>query len=74
VYNPRLMKPERVMRYTAALLIVILGIGYALFTFPANKHDTSRLLDFSEFYAVGQMVRHGLGSSLYNLIVQAEFK
>ncbi len=68
------MKPERVIRYTAALLIVFLGIGYALFTFPANKQDTSRLLDFSEFYAAGQIVRHGLGSSLYDLRVQAEFQ
>ena len=68
------MKPERVIRCTSALLIVFLGIGYALFTFPANKHDTSRLLDFSEFYAAGQIVRHGLGSSLYDLIVQAEFQ
>jgi hypothetical protein len=68
------MKPERVIRYTAALLIVFLGIGYALFTSSANKQDTSRLLDFSEFYAAGQMVRHGLGSSLYDLIVQAEFQ
>jgi phosphatidylserine synthase len=68
------MGTERAIRYTAALLIVFLGIGYALFTFPANKQDTSRLLDFSEFYAVGQMVRHGLGSRLYDLIVQAEFQ
>jgi hypothetical protein len=73
-YNPRLMKTERVIRYTATLLIVFLGVGYALFTFPANKHDTSRLLDFSEFYAAGKIVRHGLGSSLYDLVVQAEFQ
>jgi phosphatidylserine synthase len=73
-YNPRLMNTERLIRYTATLLIVFLGIGYALFTFPANKQDTSRLLDFSEFYAAGQIVRHGLGSSLYDLIVQAEFQ
>jgi hypothetical protein len=68
------MKPERVIRYTATLLIVFLGVGYALFTFPANKQDTRRLLDFSEFYAAGQMVRHGVGSSLYDLRIQAEFQ
>jgi glycosyl transferase family 87 len=68
------MGAERAIRYTAALLIVFLGIGYALFTFPANKQDTSRLLDFSEFYAAGQIVRQGLGSRLYDLIVQAEFQ
>jgi phosphatidylserine synthase len=68
------MKRERVIRYTASLLIVFLGIGYALLTFPANQQDTRRLLDFSEFYAAGQMVRHGLGSSLYDLRVQAEFQ
>ena len=68
------MKPERVIRYTATLLIVFLGIGYALATFPANKRDTRRLLDFSEFYAAGQIIRHGLGSGLYDLRVQAEFQ
>ena len=73
-YNPRLMKPERVIRCSAAVLIVFLGIAYALFSFPANREDTSRLLDFSEFYAAGQIVRQGLGSSLYDLKIQAEFQ
>ena len=73
-YNPRLMNPERVIRCAVVLLIVSLGIAYAWFSFPANREDTSRLLDFSEFYAAGQMVRHGLGNSLYDLRVQAEFQ
>ena len=73
-YNPRLMNPERVIRCAVVLLIVSLGIAYAWFSFPANREDTSRLLDFSEFYAAGQMVRHGLGNSLYDLRAQAEFQ
>lgn len=73
-YNPRLMKTERVIRCAAVVLIVALGGAYALFSFPANREDTSRLLDFSEFYAAGQMVRQGIGSSLYDLRVQAEFQ
>jgi hypothetical protein len=68
------MGKERVIRGTAALVVVFLGIGYALFSFPANRQDTSRLLDFSEFYAAGQIVRQGLGNSLYDLRVQAEFQ
>jgi len=68
------MNPERVIRGAVVLVIVSLGIAYAWFSFPANREDTSRLLDFSEFYAAGQMVRHGLGNSLYDLRVQAEFQ
>jgi hypothetical protein len=68
------MNPERVIRGAVVLLIVSLGIAYAWFSFPANREDTSRLLDFSEFYAAGEMVRHGLGNSLYDLRVQAEFQ
>jgi len=68
------MKLERAIRFAAVLLIVCLGIGYVLFSFPSNRQDTSKLLDFSEFYAAGQMVRHGAGNSLYDLRVQAEFQ
>jgi hypothetical protein len=68
------MNPERLIRCAVVLLIVSLGIAYAWFSFPANREDTSRLLDFSEFYAAGQMVRHGLGNSLYDMRVQAEFQ
>jgi glycosyl transferase family 87 len=68
------MRREQAIRWVAVLLIVCLGIGYVLLRFPANKQDTSRLLDFSEFYAAGQIVRHGLGNHLYDLKVQAEFQ
>ncbi len=68
------MRTERAIRWAAVLLIVCLGLGYVLLRFPANKQDTSRLLDFSEFYAAGQIVRHGLGNRLYDLKVQAEFQ
>ena len=68
------MRTERAIRWAAVLLIVCLGIAYVLLRFPANKQDTSKLLDFSEFYAAGQIVRHGLGNQLYDLKVQAEFQ
>jgi len=68
------MKLDRLIRGAAALLIVGFGIGYVLFSFPSNRQDTHKLLDFSEFYAAGQMVRHGAGNSLYDLRVQAEFQ
>jgi hypothetical protein len=74
VPHPRPTSTERVIRITAVSLIIFLGIGYALLTFPTNKQDTSKLVDFSEFYAAGQMVRQGLGHSLYDLMVQAEFQ
>ncbi len=68
------MKLERAIRCAAVLLIVCLGIGYVSFSFPASRQDTSKVLDFSEFYAAGEMVRHGAGNSLYDLRVQAEFQ
>jgi hypothetical protein len=74
VTHPRPTSTERVVRITAVSLIIFLGMGYALLTFPTNKDDTSKLVDFSEFYAAGQMVRQGLGHSLYDLMLQAEFQ
>jgi hypothetical protein len=68
------MKTEQVIRWAAVFLIISLGVAYAWFSFPTNREDTSRLLDFSEFYAAGQMVRQGLGRSLYDLRLQAEFQ
>lgn len=68
------MRHESLIRRGAVLLIVALGVGYALWSFPADPTDQSRLLDFSEFYAVGNIVRHGLGQSLYDLRLQAEFQ
>jgi phosphatidylserine synthase len=68
------MGTDRVIRGTAVLLIVFLEIGYALFSFPVSREDKSKLLDFSEFYAAGEIVRHGLGNRLYDLRVQSEFQ
>jgi hypothetical protein len=68
------MNAERGVRFTAVSVVVSLFIGYALLNFPATPEDTGRLLDYSEFYAAGQIVRQGLGSRLYDLGVQAEFQ
>ncbi len=68
------MPRDRLIRHAAAGLIVFLGTGYTLLNFPTGREDTRRLLDFSEFYAAGNIVRHGLGNSLYDLRIQAEFQ
>jgi glycosyl transferase family 87 len=68
------MKREQAIRFTAVLLIVGSGVAYAWFSFPAGREDQSRLLDFSEFYAAAKIVRQGLGHSLYDLKLQAEFQ
>jgi hypothetical protein len=73
-YNPRPMNAEQGVRFAAVFIVVSLFIGYALVDFPANQEDTSRLLDYSEFYAAGQIVRQGMGSRLYDLGVQADFQ
>jgi hypothetical protein len=65
---------ERGIRVGVILVIVCLFIGFALFTFPAEKKSTGRLLDFSEFYAAGLIVRQGLGNRLYDLRIQAELQ
>ena len=63
---------ERAIRAGAASLIVCLGLTYAWLSFPKDREDKTRLLDFSEFYAAAQMVRQGLGPKLYDLKLQAE--
>src|SRR5215469_2731900 len=68
------MKGDEAVRRAAAALIVGLFIAYALWMSPINRQDTRHLLDFSEFYAAGQMVRHGAGPRLYDLRMQAEFQ
>jgi len=68
------MKREQAIRFAAVLLIVCLGLGYAWSSFPTSRDDKSRLLDFSEFYAAAKMIRQGLGRSLYDLKLQAEFQ
>ena len=68
------MRSERLIRYAAVLLLVLVAMGYIFVRFPTEREDTSTLLDFSEFYAAGDIVRHGLGNTLYDLRVQAEFQ
>lgn len=68
------MRMDRVIRHAAVLFVVCLAMVYLWLRSPANREDTSALLDFSEFYAAGEMVRHGLGSRLYDLRLQAEFQ
>ena len=65
---------ERSIRVGVVVLVVSLFVGFALFTFPVEKKSTGRLLDFSEFYAAGQIVRQGLGGRLYDLRLQAEMQ
>jgi len=73
-YNPRPMRHHRFVRFAAVLLLTVAAVTYLLLRFPADRNDTGTLLDFSEFYAAGQIVRHGLGGSLYDLKTQAEFQ
>lgn len=68
------MRAERLVRYTAVSLIVSLTVGYFLLSFPRSREDTTRLLDFSEFYAAADIVRHGMGNRLYDLSIQSEFQ
>lgn len=65
-------RAERAIRFSVVMVVVSLFLGFALFTFPVEKKSTGRLLDFSEFYAAGKIVRQGLGSHLYDLKLQAE--
>jgi len=71
-YGDGMTGVERGVRFSVVLIVISLFIGFALFTFPAQKKSTGRLLDFSEFYAAGQIVRQGLGYRLYDLRLQAE--
>lgn len=73
-YNLRPMRNDRFIRHAAVLVLVAIAVAYLFFRFPRSPQDTTTLLDFSEFYAAGEIVRHGLGSSLYDLKVQAEFQ
>ncbi len=68
------MKSDRAVRLLAVVIVVCAFIGFVLLSFPANKENTSKLLDFSEFYAAGQIVRQGLGNRLYDFKLQAEFQ
>ncbi len=44
--------------------------GFLVLSFRARKNE----LDFSEYYAAAQMVRHGLGRELYDLGLQVDFQ
>ena len=50
------MRSERLIRYAAVLLLVLVAMGYIFVRFPTEREDTSTLLDFSEFYAAGDIV------------------
>ena len=68
------MRHHRFVRFAAVLLLTIAAVAYLFLRFPADRNNTGTLLDFSEFYAAGQIVRHGLGANLYDLKTQAEFQ
>ena len=64
--SPRL---ENVIRVIAVSLVIALVVGLAFFQFSSSSTS-----DFTQFYAAGQMVRQGRGSSLYDIGKQAEFQ
>ena len=55
-------------------VIISVFIGFVLLSFPVDKYRTGKVLDFSEFYAAGTMLRDGLGHRLYDLRLQAEYQ
>jgi hypothetical protein len=50
------------------VLVIALIVGFAFVSFPA--HNSA----FTQFYCAAQMVRRGLGSSVYDLRTQLEFQ
>jgi Glycosyltransferase family 87 len=64
-----MIKPglEKVVRCVAVVLAIALIVGIAF-------HQFSHSSDFTNFYCAAQMVRQGLGSSLYDLKKQMEFQ
>lgn len=58
---------EKVVRCVAVVLVIALIVGIAF-------HQFSHSSDFTNFYCAAQMVRLGLGSSLYDLKIQMEFQ
>src|SRR5262245_7536189 len=61
---------ERGVRILIVTTLLALLTGYAILSFSSRK-DT---LDFAQFYAAGQMLRHGLGAQLYDLSAQMSFQ
>ena len=68
------MSDSRALKFTAALLIVFGFAAYLILTAPTSPKDTGRLLDFSEFYSAAEILRDGLGSRLYDLLLQSEYQ
>ena len=64
--SPRL---ENVIRVIAVSLVIALVVGVAFFQFSSSSTS-----DFTQFYSAGEMVRQGLGSSLYDIRKQVEFQ
>jgi Glycosyltransferase family 87 len=60
---------EKVVRCVAVVLVIALMVGIAFYQF-SRAHSS----DFTQFYCAAQMVRRGLGSSLYDLTKQIEFQ
>ena len=57
-----------VIRLLIVILVMSLVVDFAMLNFSAHKD----MLDFSQFYCAGQIVRQGLGRSLYDLRTQWE--
>ncbi|MBZ5612968.1 MAG: DUF2029 domain-containing protein [Acidobacteriia bacterium] len=60
---------EKGVRCMAVALVIALIVGIAFYQF-SHAHSS----DFTQFYCAAQMVRRGLGSSLYDLTKQIEFQ
>ena len=67
-------RAEKFLRVSSVVVIISVFIGFVILSFPADKYRQGRVLDFSEFYAAGRMVRDGLGHRLYDLRLQAEYQ
>jgi hypothetical protein len=67
-------RAEKFLRVSSVAVIISVFIGFVILSFPADKYRQGRVLDFSEFYAAGRMVRDGLGHRLYDLRLQAEYQ
>src|ERR1700739_853158 len=61
---------ERILRSLAVLIVLTLLVAFVILSFPQRIND----LDFSEYYAAGQIIRQGLGRHLYDLKVQLDFQ
>src|SRR5690348_16714217 len=61
---------DRLVRLLIVTAVLALLAGYVILSFPARKDS----LDFSQFYAAGEMIRAGLGRNLYDLSRQMQFQ